>query len=176
MIKLYDSADSYRQSHLVGLSGLNDDTGDFCAPGTNVNSCLVPVMLHVNRAQYDSVDRKWLVTSNRGHSTHTRIYSIPDNLNDGAPRTLSTFATLPRIPKNFAYWRTGGHEYVYYCGVDQKLYRYDATVASEVQLLMPSNEMKCLPNTNIDLDRANSRLYFNFELNYLHAIGSVSAI
>jgi hypothetical protein len=36
--------------------------------------------------------------------------------------------------------------------------------------------MKCLPDANLELDRPNGILYFNFERNKLHAIGSVSAI
>lgn len=178
MIKLFDSTDSWRQLHLVGMSGTNTDNYEFCADGGDVNSCNAPVFAHTSRAQYDSVDDKWLLLAARGgYLSSRKIRVVPDNNNNGAPRTISTLVTVPRNIANFTYWRTGGHEYVYYCSSGSGLlYRYDVTSSTETQLTLPSTEMRCLPETSLDLDRTNGVLYFNFERNKLNAIGSVSAI
>jgi large repetitive protein len=98
MLKLFNSADSWRQQHLVGMPGNGTDLERFCADGTNVNSCNSPIFYHMNRAQYDSGANKWLVLGNRsGSVANTAIRSVPDNDGSGNPRAISTLVTLPRI-------------------------------------------------------------------------------
>jgi len=176
-LKTYNSADSWRQQHLLGKMGVSTVNNEYCADGTDVNNCDGPVMYQTGRAQYDSVDKKWLLLSNRGDTfSSTRIRYVFDNDGLGTPRTIQTFVTLPRVAASFDYWRTGGHEYIYYCSYTGDLYRYDVTSTAEVQLTLPASSMKCLPQTSIQLDRTNAVLYFNFKKSGLHGIGSVSAI
>ena len=177
-LKTYDGNDSWRQAHLFGKSGNIDPGIDFCADGTSVNSCTAYVHYNLPRAEYDSVDNKWLVSTGSGDVTGmTKLRMVLDNIdNNATPRTMQTFVTLPRAFNSFTYWRTGGHEYVYYCGDNGRIYRYDVTTSLEVELPLPSSTVKCLRQHSLVLDRTNAILYFNFESNKLHAIGSVDAI
>jgi hypothetical protein len=177
MFKTYDSLDSWRQLHIAGRMGPMTSHSEFCDDGTDANSCSSSIHYRIARARYDATDKKWLLLSNGGDIFQSsRIRAMADNENNGATRTMQTLVTLPRIAMNFDYWRTGGHEYVYYCGDNGNLYRYDVTGGTETQLLLPSTSIKCLPQTALELDKANSVLYFNFQKNKLHAVGSINAI
>ena len=176
-IKLYDSTDSWRQSNLITSQG-NESGPNYGPNGSDVTNTQVPVMYQRSKLQYDSVDRKWMGIPSRGdvgnNATAIRTF-IEATTSPAAPGSIGTLVNLPRTINNFVYNRAG-HEYVYYCSYTGYLYRYDITAGTEMQINMPSPAMRCLPQNTIDLDRTNNILYFGFQQNGLHAVGSISGI
>jgi hypothetical protein len=175
-LKAYDGNDSWRQYNIAGRMGPMDSHTAFCPDGTSAESCSAGIFSTYAKGAYDAVDNKWILLHSRGTTNSNRIGYIKDNMGDSVPRTMQTLVTLPRNAYNFAYWRTGGHEYIYYCGTNGLLYRNDVTAGTETLLSLPSTELKCMQNATLELDRNTSTLYFGFEKKGLHAIGSIDAI
>lgn len=160
VIKAYDMADSYRQSHIAGL--YSTTPAPWCNAGDNINSCQVlPRSIATPTLSYDPTGQKWFVTSNTNGTTIMSWNSTG---------VVTTYPTAKQARAQ-AYRRVSGSpdtEILYYCGSDGSLRRYNITTPGETVLAIPSL-MTCDGRTLI-WDEANNRLVFAYRQNSLWGI------
>jgi len=129
-VKLYDVADSYRQSHFAGQD--NTDRGSLEAAGINVGTTRVPTYGGLMASQYDAT-HGWIFKQ----SSTSRVVSAHAN------GTLTDYVTLPDTAYGFAMARHGGHEKLYYCASNGRMIEYNKSTATRTELPWGSPTMKC---------------------------------
>ncbi|UXR63891.1 hypothetical protein EZJ49_12535 [Bdellovibrio bacteriovorus] len=125
MLKIYDSTDSYRQSHFMGTDSNTNPA--YCATGTAVASCTFSAADSSLRTFYDSLDGFWL-HARRGTKN---IYQLPPGGN------VASFTNVTQNMRAMTYYRRPNNsQVIFYCGSDGKLYKKELSsgVESEISL------------------------------------------
>lgn len=146
-----------------------------CADGTPLNNCQMPIVWwsHGPRGIYDDVGQRWLFRTNRDDTPGRRIMVV-----DPSVGTMQTLVTLPRLAQGLAYRRSGGQEFLYYCGQGSGLYKYNITTHTEIQMSLPTT-MSCTSNyflavtDPVAYDSTRDKILFIFKQNGLHGVAQI---
>jgi hypothetical protein len=136
-----------------------------CADGTALSSCLVTGLSKDVGSQgaFDYVTNTWLLPE-------TNLKRIAQFAANGTG-TMGTFFTTARNFSRFAINRTAdlSKNYVYTCGTDGKLYKYDLNNSgAETALSLPNSTLTCSSSISYDSDR--NTLLFIYSQNGLKGV------
>lgn len=169
MWKLYDSSDSYRQSHIAGVNDANTYAGGYEGIGTSGSVAATSKIVYYSYAgmpTWDAAGGRWVFFRNiYGSTTNGReIWSAVQGGN------LTKLATIPRnIDQSYLYRKESGTDYMYYCA-GGRIYKHNITTNTDLgQLTWPINNLYCRGLT-IDYSAARNSLIFPFEQNGLFGV------
>lgn len=136
-----------------------------CADGTALSSCLATGLSKDVGSQgaFDEVTNMWLLPE-------TNLKRIAQFAADGSG-TMGTFFTAARNFSRFAINRTAdlSKNYVYTCGTDGKLYKYDLNNSgAETALTLPNSTITCASSIHYDSNR--NTLLFVYSQNGLKGV------
>ncbi|WP_413580906.1 Ig-like domain-containing protein [Bdellovibrio sp. HCB288] len=136
-----------------------------CADGTALSACLVTGLTKDSGYQgaFDYVTNMWLLPE----------YNLKRiaQFNANGSGTMGTFFTTPRNFSRFALNRTAdlSKNYIYTCGTDGKLYKYDLNNAgAETPLTLPNSTITCA--SSIAYDSQRNSLLFIYSQNGLKGV------
>ena len=158
-VKLYDTADSYRQSHFAGQD--NTDRGNLEAAGINVGTTRVPTYGGLMASQYDAT-LGWIFKQ----SNSSRMVNAHPN------GTLNDYVTLPDTVYGTAMIRHGGHEKIYYCASNGKMIEYNKSTTTRTELAWGSGTMSCsFGQKKILYNNVSHSIIFIYHQNGLVGVG-----
>lgn len=169
MFKLYDSSDSYRQSHLAGTNGTETYTGGYngiCASGSLASTCKVPYYAYIGMPYWDSTNTRWIFTQNR-ESTDTgrNIFSV---VKGGNITQISRLGR--RALYGYTYTKVGAEEFLYYCYDNGIIYKHNLTTDTDLgALTWPTPNLYCR-GLKMEYNSTNNSLVFPFEQNGLFGV------
>jgi len=150
MMKLYNGADSFRQSHFAGVD-INNTTNQ-CSNGTAIGSCIVGWAYSNGGATYNTYDNTWFTTTSHASGGNTAVQIFP-------PAGTKNTVNLTRYPMGAARKHDASNNFVYYCEfVTGKIYKRNVGAATEAEIV---------PALNGTVSCVSNNLYYNSERNTL---------
>ncbi|PIK15680.1 tandem-95 repeat protein [Halobacteriovorax sp. JY17] len=158
-IKLYDRADSYRQSHFMGQP--DTDRGSIEAAGTNTADSRAPTYGGMVNAQYDAT-HGWLMKQ----ANSSRIIKTTQG------GVIAEYTTLPSSAYGFVMRRDGAEEKIYYCNSSGVMIEYNKTTDTTTSLDLASTALKCYSGQRkILYNSVSNSIYFIVYQNGLYGVG-----
>lgn len=167
MLKLYNSADGYRQSHLAGVLGYPADSNvrRTCnaSIATTAADCEMPYWDTFFQFQWDAVNSRW-ITAIVYYGTQRDIYEFKA----GLIKKIGT--TGANIDDSFVYVNLDGSDYFFYCS-SGRIRKFNLTTQIDEGLLPWSmNNLSCR-GRSMDFNPSNRSIIFPFEQNGLFGVG-----
>jgi hypothetical protein len=152
--KIYDKANSYNQSPLIGNSAY---ASDLCSDGTSLNLC--PVMRPSDGAasiEYDSLNSQWLFLD-------THKSSIRSMSSGGSIGTFKT-AQIGMLSSTY----DEATDTLYFCATNGRLYKKIGS-SLETALQWPIQSISCA-GRSIHYNSSRNSLFFIYEQNNLYGL------
>jgi len=166
MMKKYDSADSYRQSHVIGKVGFetaNESCTEMRTAAVDGSTCFYEYWDNFRAIFHDSNANRY-ITAKMYRGSQRRIVAINSN------GTIEQIAYTPRnIDDGFTYARRAGTDYLYYCN-GSKLYAHNITTDNDLGVLPWSMTGFSCKGVEYDYNPVNDSIIFPFEQNGLYGV------
>lgn len=166
MIKLYNSVDLYRQSHLAGIEGYpaDDNNRRTCDATTAVSAatCEMPYWDTFFHFQWDSENNRWITAIAYG-GTQKNIYEFKG----GMIKQIGT--TSANIDDSFLYVKLDGVQNFYYCN-GGRIKRYNLTTQTDMGNMPWSMSNLSCRGRSMDFNPTNRSIIFPFEQNGLYGV------
>lgn len=168
MLKLYDSTDSYRQSHVAGSNGSDTYDGGYggiCTTGSTAASCKMPYYSYYGLVHWDAANNRWIFNRNRDSTSQGReIWTVTQG------GTVDKIAYLARRALSYHYMKVGATEYLYYCHDNGRIYQHNITTDSDMGALnWQISNLNC-KGLSLEYNPTNNSLLFPFEQNGLFGV------
>lgn len=165
MIKTYNSADGFRQSHLGGVTGLPGTPRSPCdaTTATTAATCSMPYWDTFFNFQWDSVNNRWITAIANG-GTQKDIYEIYP-----AGNIKKIGYTAGNIDDSFLYLNQSGEDIFYYCN-GGKIRKYNITTQTDLGYMTWSMPNLTCRGKNMDYNSTNNSIIFAFEQNGLFGV------
>ncbi len=167
MMKSFNSADSYRQAHIIGTTGYgsygpNESCVELRTGPVSGTTCEFEYWDNYRNIVYDSVDQKY-VTAKMYRGAERRVLAFKNG-------TVEQIAyTARNINDGWTYVRRGGTQYLYYC-YGNRLYAHNIDTNTDLGALEWSMPQLSCRGMQFDYNPTNDSILFPFEQNGLYGV------
>lgn len=169
MLKSYDKATSFTQSHLAGTNDpLETYSGGYqgiCTSGSPAASCKMPYYDYYNTMTWDGTGNRWIMNRTRENSSTAgrEMWSIVPGGN------ATKIAQLGRNVGGYVFVRDGANQHLYYCS-GGRLYRHNMANDTDLGALTWSMATMTCKGGVLQWNATRRTVIFAFEQNGLDGI------